>query len=331
MPALHTFLIPDPEAFVSGGNRYNLELIQALREVGLSVNVRTWENWKPGPGEGLLWVDSLYLDQWAGLADKPEARLLVHHLPSLFSENEAADVAKDRTQLRHFSGFLCTSAFTAEYLVKLGFSQDQCLTVDPGAHLLPPRARGYADSLRGLIVANVIPRKGILPLLESLLSAAGAESSPWQLSIAGSEQLDVAYAQACGALVARHELLASRVHWLGELDEASMKAAYLSHNLLLSPAAMETYGMAIREGLCMGLPALVMEGGFAHRHLDGGQQGAIFSSSATMAAAFCQLSQHPDRLRALCEKQWQVKPTPISWKAQALSFIQQTETWQAKR
>ncbi|MEM8906769.1 MAG: hypothetical protein AAGD05_02885 [Bacteroidota bacterium] len=64
-PKVH-FLIPDPEQLVSGGNIYNLHLMNALRDQGISTERIDGHYFQVPPrfsSQQLLIVDTLFLDQ----------------------------------------------------------------------------------------------------------------------------------------------------------------------------------------------------------------------------------------------------------------------------
>lgn len=329
MSIAHTFLVPDPTAFVSGGNLYNAELIAALEQLGTPCLRCSLEEFDAEATTGIVWVDTLWMNEWNPTFEGPTG-LIVHHLDSLFSDSAAAQAAAERALLPKFDLFLCTSDFTAEYLATLGVASHQCLVVEPGMHLSVPAQRTYPTTpLRALIVGNLVPRKGILPFLEALQSLQDRPGD-YAITIAGSSQLDPDYAQQCLDLVETTPSLASRVDFVGELSQEAMTEAYLSHSVFLSPSMMETYGMAIKEALCMGLPSFVMtNSGFSRHHFDAEQQSDAFASSHKQLAEWLlQVVNSPRHRDQLFMQQWEHKPAPLSWSGQAASFLQQTTAWQ---
>lgn len=332
MPTSHTFLIPDPTEFVSGGNLYNAELMQALTQGGMACERFSIENFNAEKTTGIVWLDSLWMKEWANKYQGPTG-LIVHHLGSLYPQSEQDTKEIEQQILAGFDLFLCTSEFTAEYLETLGINREHCITVEPGMHLEVPKQRIYPiDPLKALVVANVVPRKGILPFLTDLLDLE-SRWSDFTITIAGSLTLDPDYAQASRAFVQQSSSLADRIEFVGELSTGEMREAYLSHSIFVSPSMMETYGMAIKEALCMGLPTFAMDNaGFSGIHFERTvQSGALASSHRHLAEFLIQTAGSPRHRDALFEQQWKNKPLPLTWQDQAASFIQQTEAWRTKR
>lgn len=332
MSTPHTFLIPDPEAFVSGGNLYNAELIQALEQVGVECQRVPLAKFEAESATGMVWVDTLWMKEWSNQYQGPTG-LIVHHLGSLFPESKEDTKEGEQKLLASFDFFLCTSEFTASYLQQLGIEEGNCLVVEPGMHLDVPADRDYPiDPLKALIVANLVPRKGIFSFLSDLLELQHRWSD-FKITIAGSLSLDPSYAQSCVELVRQSPALADSVEFVGELTREEMRKAYLSHSIFLSPSMMETYGMAIKEALCMGLPTFVMtSAGFSEGHFESeGQSGALASSHRHLAEFLIQTAYSPRHRDQLFAKQWKNKPTPLTWEGQARSFTQQTQAWLAHK
>lgn len=332
MPTPHTFLIPDPATFVSGGNLYNAELMLALEKQSVPYCRCSLEEFEVTIPNGITWIDTLWMKDWSH-EYQGTTGLIVHHLGSMYPESDADTTESERKLIADFDLFLCTSEFTAGYLEELGIERDRCIIVEPGMHLEVPDHREYPiDPLKALIVANLVPRKGILPFLEAVQDLA-YQGGDFTITIAGSSMLDPGYAQACKDFVADSSALAEKIEFVGELNQAEMRDAYLAHSIFLSPSMMETYGMAIKEALCMGLPTFTMaNAGFSQFHFDQmGQSGARASSHRHLAEFLIQTARSSRHRDSLFDQQWQNKPAPLTWTDQARSFTQQTESWLAKR
>ncbi len=324
----HLFVIPRPDAFISGGNQYNLSLIRALRQLGEEV-----DHCEPGEGYAVEkgqtpWVDSLYLTDWCDQAGAPPANLIVHHLEGMYPEDSGFDPEKESSMLRSFDRFLCTSSLTATYLVSHGIDPSRCLVVEPACELPVPSERQYPDTLVALMVANLIPRKGILPFLQTLSQHLSATDQLY-IGIAGSDYLDAGYAQACYKIANNDPRLKECVVWLGECNWREMTDHYLSHNLIVSASGFETYGMAIREAQTMGLPALVLKGGFTQHHIQPPRQGIVAQEMEDLVITLLSWARNPAIIQKMALKQWQQKPAPVSWRDQAIHFTQQTAKWNA--
>src|SRR5947209_5561233 len=189
------FVLPDGSDLVSGGNLYNAALIGALRPSAEIVTLEIGECgvWL-GRGEpGLFLVDTLDLAKVASLPSRsPQQRLglVVHHLPSLEPGSAPGDPALlvEEQALARFDLFVATSPFTADHLVARGVARNRIVTVPPGVAQADGGPRAFAGPLRALLVANLIPRKGIVALLEALDRLATEEL--FALEIFGRDDLD---------------------------------------------------------------------------------------------------------------------------------------------
>lgn len=229
--------------------------------------------------------------------------------------------------LRKFERFLCTSPFTKDRLVRSGISADACMVVEPGMHLSVPSARSYPDILHILIVANLVHRKGILSFLQALRPHL-TEPDELRVTIAGSHILDPDYASRCSDLVSSSSELKNRVTFLQDLSPEEITEAYLQHSLLVSAAEMETYGMAIREAICFGLPVVCLKNsGYANQHPE------IFESHESIddLVRSCIFSAADHDFTAVQAHHWAERPHPTSWTDQAHLFIRHTASWIASR
>ncbi|RMG58056.1 MAG: glycosyltransferase [Bacteroidetes bacterium] len=290
-------VVPAPEAMPSGGNRYNAALLQALTQAGVAV-VRAKPDEVPAVAR-VCWVDTLYLDVWTHRPGTLNL-LIVHHLESLDppAGHSPADWFErhERSRLEAYDGFLVSSPFTAQYLRQGGLTQP-ILTVLPALCV----ARGHSQPPAGppivLMVANLIARKGILPLLEAL--AGAATLPPFQLEIAGTGDIEPDYAAAVRRLIETTPALRTRVRLLGALSREDVRAAYGRASLFVSTARMETFGMALQEAVAFGLPVLAVAGGHAGTHVQPGENGFLFPDAGALARGLLSLLTDPEQLRTL--------------------------------
>ena len=318
-----TFLIPDPTTFRSGGNHYNQQLLIALGELGVAHTIahRAADIAPAGP----IWVDTLLAEEPLP-AGRPRW-LIVHHLKSLYPPKGYTSKKyfekHEAVLLRQFDGFLASSPFTRDYLRQRGLTQD-CIVVEPGLDTLPQVAERTYGSIRAVMAANLVERKGILPLLE-VLKANG----PWsnlQLRIFGEASLQPAYAERCRTAIAA--LPEGTVSYEGSIPQPEMAAIYQASNLYVSAAFMETYGMALQEAAAFGLPLLVRRGGNAAYHVEHGKTSCVCGSTAELVSCLQGWQQQPAALAKLgasaCARAQQPQR---SWKDAARQFWQQ---YQAK-
>ncbi|HEV8548094.1 MAG TPA: glycosyltransferase family 4 protein [Polyangiaceae bacterium] len=336
MPTELFFVFPAGSEFASGGNVYNRELVRALCSLGRGAEGEALVVEVLDPAEfvrritrgapGLFFVDTLNLEQARVLERKTgrqRAVLMVHHLPSLEPgiKPEDPELGLERAVLPLFDGFVATSPFTADLLARRGFARDRILTVEPGLpaiELGPPRLE---SPVRGLLVANLIRRKGVLELLDALSAAAHA-SDAFELEIVGRADLDVDYAITVANRITTTSALSGRVRWRAPVGYGAMGAYYRAASLLISAAGMETFGMALAEARAHGLPILALDAGHAAEHVTEGDNGLIFKSIPALAAGFLALARDTAALRALVTSARRTAaPGPETWARAASTLL----------
>ncbi|MDX2286396.1 MAG: glycosyltransferase family 4 protein [Bacteroidia bacterium] len=323
-PLPWAFLIP-PAGMLSGGNLYNERLIAALQEAG--VPVLRCADPAQLPAAGTCWADTLLLDRAVEIPPGLARILLVHHLDSLWPPDPGGQsAARDRRRLAGFDALLATSSFTAEYL-RTGLQLPQPVyTAEPAPHpgIRMPETLRAAAPVSALMAANLIERKGILPLLEGLAAAGIPPGLPWRLTLCGSDGHEPAYAEACLRLIRSHPALRAHVRWIGSVPPGQLPDYYHEANVFLSAAGMETFGMALQDAVQAGLPVLAVEGGFAARHLAEGITGHAADSPAQLARLLAELIRHPARLEALLRGAAQHRPwAGHTWQSAAQRLLSQ--------
>jgi glycosyltransferase involved in cell wall biosynthesis len=281
---------------------------------------------------GVYFVDTLNL---ADVAAFPERRpgqtlvLVVHHLPSLepgIGEGDESLVMEARA-LRLFDVFLTTSAFTTDVLVRRGCSPDAVITVPPPPPFVEREPRVYEPPLRGVLVANLIGRKGILEFLQAV-GARTDGADRFLLDVVGRDDIDRSYARTCRELVSASKALARRVTFAGAVPRAGVDAYYRSAAVFVSPALMETFGMALQEARAWGLPILAFDGGHARAHVQHAHDGFLFSSIEALAEGFLELARDDGKMRALFERTQATVSQPTgSWKLAAERLVEQLGPW----
>lgn len=291
------FVIPDVQATISGGNLYNLGLISALRAAGAAPNVidRTGAR-----GDGRCFVDSLYLDDLPRFAP---CHLLAHYLPALVDGRDALS-ASERTALLAADGFVAPSAFMAGALARLAPERRPTVVIAPGietAHVELARAS------RAVLVANLVPGKGVLPFLRALAPDVA-------LAIVGSLDRDPAYAAAC-------RIAGPGVVFLGELSHHDTLAQIAASDFLVSSSRMESFGLALAEARALGVPIVARAGGNAAAHVDETAGGRLCADDDALAAECESLARDRaeiDRRRRAASAH---RPTPRTWADAARDFL----------
>ncbi len=329
------WVAPPLDGPLSGGTLYNRELCRALDELEQPVQVRALD--APDLRAVIArarytWVDSLYLGVLPELARVAPRRvgLLAHYLPTFVALGRAAapsELARDESEaLSAASALLVTSDFMREALEPLVATPKTCCVVEPGSHARLAAAAPFpsAVGLRALIIANLVPGKGILPLLGALHERLQS-SDRIELTIVGSRAADAPYAERCRAAIASSSELASRVTLRGALEPDQVQTELAAAQLLLSASAMESYGMALAEARVTGVPILTLAGGNSARHVDRAAGGEWVSSIAELAAACLELTRTPRLLTRRIEQARRAAVPARSWQRAARELLDQLE------
>jgi glycosyltransferase involved in cell wall biosynthesis len=297
---------PALDGAATGGTLYNRELCAALWRAGCELCVCSLDS--AGLGELLrsaqrLWVDSLYLDAVPELARRAAGPLglWLHYLPSFVALGRAARPGElsepERRALAAADSLLVTSEFMREALEPLVATPQKIYVVAPGCELrLAPAQREAKGALPVVMIANLLPGKGIEPLLLSLAEEL-RPSDRLTLSIVGSLELDPGYSERCRRLIAQSPELAARVTLRGALSPALAQAELAEADLLLSASVMESYGMALAEARVAGVPILARAGGNAAAHVEPSAGGQLVATTHELATACLELARDPARRR----------------------------------
>jgi glycosyltransferase involved in cell wall biosynthesis len=327
------FVLPADRRTPSGGNLYNRFLLKALRDAGVELSVMTIDAAKRDARNGppaRYWLDTLLLDRMEGLralVRKPsECFVIVHHFPSLQPAAPMRSRARSRriedVAFRCADGFLLTSAFAARELACRDAGSKPFVVVPPAPAVAPsgearPRPRGF----RALMVANLVPGKGVLEFLQGFgrrLSCA----DEFSLQIAGRMDVDPAYAARCRRVVEASEALRHKVRFLGALGLGAMKRAYEGNAFFISASRMETFGMALNEARLFGLYVLALDAGNAATHVPSPSHGEILASISGLSERAAQLVANPALRRDILEAIGPPAAAP-TWAQAAARFLEQ--------
>jgi glycosyltransferase involved in cell wall biosynthesis len=266
----------------TGGYLYNARVISGLRDRGLEIDevvvggASPEEQRMAAPRFGFTFdpcrfdtivVDALariavaqHLDRW--LSWRPVVAL-VHELPSVAGGASGPEtVARElvyEEPLLHADLLIAVSDHGRNLLQGQGVSPGRIHVVPPGFDGVLTGDGSHAtvdDPVRALCVAQWIPRKGILTLVEAwtLRDRKGAV-----LELIGETDADPDYAPRVRAAIdaaPRGSILVS-----GCVDDASLAASYASADLFVLPSRYEGYGIVYAEALAFGLPIVACDTG----------------------------------------------------------------------
>jgi glycosyltransferase involved in cell wall biosynthesis len=315
----------------SGGFLYDRMLADALRRGGDTVDVISFpwrgyrqcllQNLDRGLRAALLgWTGDLLLQDELNhpslfLLNRAFKRSrtvpvvsIVHHLRSSEHNPVCARGAYrlvERAYLLSADGFVFNSRATRGSVEQLLGHSARGIVATPGGDRLGPlptdqevqRRCGQEGPLRVLFVGNIIPRKGLISVIDAL---GQVPSHLWRLTIAGSRGMNPGYAiQIDRAVAARG--LGSNVRMAGQLDDAQLAEAYRTHHVLAVPSQYEGFGIVYLEAMGFGVVPIGCRTGGAAEVIEHGKSGCLVppGDSRALAEAIAGLAVDRAFLRAL--------------------------------
>ena len=275
---------------LTGGYLYDRQMVNALRRRGHQVAVvglpvrsypgRMVLNWIPREARGLDWksLDLLLQDELCHPSlirlnrCRPGKRCpivtVVHQVlcdePRQAWRNRLLRLVEKR-YLEGVDGFVFNSRTTRDTVWRLTAADRPHIVAPPAGDRLGGlsdpgaiAARAHAPGpLQVLFLGNLIPRKGLLPLIVAL---DGLPRAQWTLRVAGRLDMDQAYVRKV-----RHTLrargLTDRIRLLGPREGPCLVQELSRAQVLCMPYAYEGFGMATLEAQAFGLPVIGSQAG----------------------------------------------------------------------
>jgi glycosyltransferase involved in cell wall biosynthesis len=230
----------------------------------------------------------------------------------------------DRLALQRADLLIAASDQLAAQLVEAGFARSRIRVVPPGRDVAPP-ARGPGQARRRgrpapvLTVANWLPQKGILELLEAF---ARLPNDAATLHLAGDESADARYAARVRSRLAGADL-AGRVVAHGPLSRENVARLYEAADAFVLPSARETYGTVWGEAMAFGLPVVGWRTGNLPNLAEDEREGLLLEPGdvEALSRALLRLALDRDvraRLGAAAKRRALARPT---WEGSAERFF----------
>jgi glycosyltransferase involved in cell wall biosynthesis len=230
----------------------------------------------------------------------------------------------DRLALRRADVLLAASDHLAEQLVESGLAESRIRVVPPGRDVARPRAGSVGDLRDGrrasfLSVANWLPRKGILELLDAF---ARLPAEAGTLHLAGDESAEAGYEASVRPRLAERDLV-GRVVRHGALARDEVAALYAAADVFVLPATREPYGTVWGEAMAFGLPVVGWKAGNLPHLAEDGREGLLVDTGdvEALSQALLRLALDGDlraRLGAAARDRAGTRPT---WEASAALFF----------
>lgn len=216
--------------------------------------------------------DAIVVDALARIAVAPNLDLwrvsrpviaMVHELPSVAGgESGPETVARERDyeeSLLRADRLIAASDHGRKVLLSRGVPPARIHVVRPGFDHVPPRGGFHVERygpVRALCVAQWIPRKGILTLVEAW---AHRERPGAVLELVGETDADLDYCESVSSAIDTAPLGSIIVS--GSVDDEALGAAYASADIFVLPSRYEGYGIVYAEALAYGLPIVACDVG----------------------------------------------------------------------
>jgi glycosyltransferase involved in cell wall biosynthesis len=331
---------------LSGGYLYHLRMADAAPAHGARILFLSFPEW-PFPLAALrgtavlrrseeLGASALLLDSIAAAFVGPAltARRLgvpviavLHQPPGGIDHGTVRTTAQaplDRLSLRRADSLIAASDHLAEQLVEAGFARSRIRVVPPGRDVAPPPRGPVRDLRQGrraafLTVANWLPRKGILELLEAF---ARLPADLGTLHLAGDDVADGRYAARVRSRLGETDLT-GRVVLHGPLAREHVAALYQAADVFVLPASREPYGTVWGEAMAFGLPVVGWRAGNLPHLAEDEREGLLVAPGdlEALSRALKRLAldrELRDRLGAAAKRRALARPT---WEASAELFF----------
>ena len=164
----------------------------------------------------------------------------------------------------------------------------------PSINLIGSRARENGQ-LRLIYVGNVLPQKGLLPLIKGLSHLA---HEIWHLTVVGSLTMDARYVRDVKQLIAQKKL-SRQIKIAGPKDGNELANLFLQSHVFVMPYSHEGFGMAYLEAMAFGMPVVGSSHGAVKEFVKPGQNGFLIELDDFKSVNACIHSLHYDRRRLL--------------------------------
>jgi glycosyltransferase involved in cell wall biosynthesis len=331
---------------LSGGYLYHLRMAEAAPAHEARISFLSFPEW-PFPlavfcgGTILrrteeLRASAVLLDSIAAAFAGPRLRMrrlgvpliaVLHQPPGGIDHStvrSSGQAPLDRLALGRADVLLAASDHLAEQLVEAGLAESRIRIVPPGRDVARPRGGSVRDLRHGrrasfLSVANWLPRKGILELLEAF---ARLPAEAGTLHLAGDESAETRYGARVRSRLAERDLV-GRVVRHGALVRDEVAALYAAADIFVLPASREPYGTVWGEAMAFGLPVVGWKAGNLPYLAEDGREGLLvdIGEVEALSQAMLRLALDGDlraRLGAAAKDRALARPT---WEDSAALFF----------
>ncbi len=168
-----------------------------------------------------------------------------------------------------------------------------------------------ADGLRLVTAMRLVGRKRPLPMLQVLQRVrAMVPEVPFTVTILGDGRL-----RSSVTSYVRREGIADWVELAGRVSRPELLRRYAQSHLYLSPARLESFGIAALEARCAGLPVVGLNTSGASEFVHDGVNGFLARTDDDMAAAIARLLTDDAMRERMYRYNVTVPPSDLDWSA----------------
>ncbi|OGB67126.1 MAG: hypothetical protein A2Y94_13130 [Caldithrix sp. RBG_13_44_9] len=265
------FFFPEIYRLSTGGNVFNKHLLRhfkkyfTIKKVIVNRNFRAADFPFLGIEDNIWLVDSLLLhyEQWPEfLMSQPQQDkfLLLHYL-NLFDPSKwfSGEARKEALLLPIFTGFIATSQYSQQCLLRQGIDPQQIAVIRPGIEQMnfPAQRSKFNEIPRLLTVSSIFPGKGLLEMIGLMEKLTDLK---WRWDIIGEDQLDPSFTQFFRERL-NASAIAGRVKIHSPRKQKELFSMYARSDIFMLPSHFETCSMVTMEAMASGLPVIAWQVG----------------------------------------------------------------------
>ena len=181
--------------------------------------------------------------------------LMVHYLDLIDPKNaSSANAQQQKNLLPSFDGFIVTSQYSRNMLVKHGISPDKISVITPGIDPIfrSSHQRQNDGSVKILTVSSLINGKGMIELLSILEDLSDLH---WTWQIVGETRLDENFSATFKERIQK-STVRTRIILTGAVDQKKLAENYRQSDIFITPSQFESCSMVTMEAMAASLPIL---------------------------------------------------------------------------
>ena len=256
---------------VSGGNYYNLDLVDHFAHAGSKISIipfdKATKSYSPNPGCDFILIDSILSYSW-DIKDLEVPCIGLIHLPQSFigdAHNVSDDMfCKEHAFFAKLDACIFVSEQTRRQSIKyFNFTGPSCV-IEPGRPQKVELGKDHwqtSPTLRLLNVGRLDENKNQASLIDIL--AAHAKKFPqqsWTMTFCGPE-IDEYYERRMYPKILEHGL-EDRISWKGPIKKDLIHNIYRNADCYICSSKYESWGISIMEAMGHGLALInCSEGG----------------------------------------------------------------------